>query len=189
MGKPAMTPMSMASSTPCSMAWMELLGDDPLLDLRGELELAVARHSGRTSRTTWPYCPLPPTLLEVLLLAARRLAHRFVVGYLGLAHIGRDLEITDQPVNNDFQVQFAHPGNDRLAGVVGDTGFNSDLPWQFCQRFLESLIGRGQARFDGRQDPGSGNSMVSSTIECLSSHRVSPVETSFRPTVAAMSPE
>ena len=35
---------------------------------------------------------------------------------------------------------------------------------------------------------GSGNSMRSSVIDCFTSHSVSPVVTSLRPTAAAMSP-
>ena len=43
---------------------------------------------------------------------------RFAIGNLGLAHIGIDVEFAGQAVNDDFQMQYAHAGNQGLVGFL-----------------------------------------------------------------------
>src|SRR5690606_5474396 len=44
------------------------------------------------------------------------LADGFAVGHLGFADVGFDAEFTTHPVDQHFEVQFAHAGDDGLAG-------------------------------------------------------------------------
>ena len=67
------------------------------------------------------------------LAAAAGLAHKarvdggglgdgLLVGDLGLADVGLDLELTQQPVDDDLQVQLAHAGDDGLTGLLVGVG-------------------------------------------------------------------
>ncbi len=42
---------------------------------------------------------------------------RFAISDLRLARIRIHFELTEHPVANDFEVQLAHPGDDRLTGI------------------------------------------------------------------------
>src|SRR5262249_50894850 len=46
------------------------------------------------------------------------LADRLAVGDLRLADVGVDLELAQQAVDDDLEVQLAHAGDDRLAGLL-----------------------------------------------------------------------
>ena len=60
-------------------------------------------------------------LLDQFAFAVGRLGDRFAIGDLRLARVGVDLEFAEHAVANDFQMQLAHAGDDRLAGVfVGE---------------------------------------------------------------------
>ncbi|CAH0320281.1 hypothetical protein SRABI106_04338 [Rahnella aquatilis] len=49
---------------------------------------------------------------------SHRFAHRFTVRYLRFADVGFHTELPFHTVDDDFQMQFAHTGNDRLAGFL-----------------------------------------------------------------------
>src|SRR6478609_4320052 len=57
-------------------------------------------------------------LANELALRGGLLADRFAVGNLGLADVGLDLDLTAQAIDDDFQVQLAHAGDDGLPGVL-----------------------------------------------------------------------
>ena len=50
--------------------------------------------------------------------SATGLADGLPVGDLGLAHVGVDAELAQHPVDQDLEVQLAHPRDDRLAGLL-----------------------------------------------------------------------
>ena len=52
----------------------------------------------------------------VLALDVSRLADGLLVGYLRLAYVCLNLELTQQTVDNDLQMELAHACNDGLAG-------------------------------------------------------------------------
>src|SRR5262245_53119549 len=45
-------------------------------------------------------------------------ANRLAIGYLRLADVGLDLELALHAIDDDFEVQLAHAGDDRLAGLL-----------------------------------------------------------------------
>ncbi len=57
-------------------------------------------------------------LLRVLHFAVGRAGQRFLVSDLRLADRGLDAELALQPVDDDFEVQLAHAGDDDLAGLL-----------------------------------------------------------------------
>ena len=57
-------------------------------------------------------------LLGVLEVRLGRLGDGFAVGNLGLAHVGVHAEFAGEAVNDDFQVQFAHAGDQGLVGFI-----------------------------------------------------------------------
>ena len=61
---------------------------------------------------------------------------RFAVGNLGLADGGFDVEFALHAVNENFEVEFAHTRNDRLAGFF--VGANAE-----GRVFLRQLVERG----------------------------------------------
>ena len=56
-------------------------------------------------------------LLDVLAFRERLLANRFAVGDLRTANIGLHVIFAQHAVDDDFQVQFAHAGDQGLAGI------------------------------------------------------------------------
>ena len=56
-------------------------------------------------------------LADVLAFRIGLLANGFLVRHLRLADIGADIELAHHAVDDDFQMKFAHSGNDRLAGI------------------------------------------------------------------------
>jgi hypothetical protein len=63
-----------------------------------------------------------------------RLADGFAVGHLGLAHVGFHAEFTLHAVNDDFQVQLAHTGDDGLARFF--VGLDAER-WIFSSQTLQ----------------------------------------------------
>ena len=57
-------------------------------------------------------------LADEAAVALGRAADRLAVGDLGLADVGRDLELADHPVDEDVEVQLAHAGDAGLAGLL-----------------------------------------------------------------------
>ncbi len=112
------------------------------------------------------------------------LLNRFLVGDLRPADIGADLELTDQAVDDDLEVQFAHPGDDRLAGFLvhvrpgtSDPPAASRGPAQLCPGRPSS-----SARWRPRSPaPGSPSPRARSGVR---SQSVSPVTAFRRPTTA-----
>ena len=56
-------------------------------------------------------------LLDQLAYAVRAAGDRFAIGDLRLARVRVHLELAEHAVANDFEMQLAHAGDDRLAGV------------------------------------------------------------------------
>ena len=57
-------------------------------------------------------------LTHVLTFGFHTLADGFAVGYLRLTDVGFHLELTQQSVDDDFEVQLAHTGNNGLPGFL-----------------------------------------------------------------------
>jgi hypothetical protein len=64
-----------------------------------------------------PVLPAPAGLLDVFADAFRLLANRLAVRHLRPPDVGLHVVLAQHAVHDDFQVQFAHPGNQRLSGV------------------------------------------------------------------------
>ena len=68
-------------------------------------------------------------LLLVRVLVFRRLADGFAIRHLRLADVRAHVELALHAVDDDFQVQLAHAGKNRLAGLgIGRYLEASDLP-------------------------------------------------------------
>ena len=95
-----------------------LARDHAALDLVDEL---VAAAGARGLQGDDHVAVLTPTtgLADVLLLdLLDRLGDRLAVGHLRLADVGLDAELAHHPVDQHLEVQLAHAGDDRLAGLV-----------------------------------------------------------------------
>ncbi len=81
----------------------------------------LPRSSGRTLTIDVAVLAAATGLLDELAFAVRRLGDRFAIGDLRLAGVRLHLELAQHAVADDFQVQLAHAGDDRLAGFfVGE---------------------------------------------------------------------
>src|SRR5690606_38153392 len=60
-------------------------------------------------------------LTHELAFLLNRLADGFAVGNLRRTDVGLNVELTLHPVNDDIEVQFAHAGNNGLAGLFIST--------------------------------------------------------------------
>ena len=68
---------------------------------------------------TLPYWPEPPDcFLWVYSTFSHRAAQGLAIGHLRLADVRLDPELALHPVDQDLQMQLAHPGDDRLTGLV-----------------------------------------------------------------------
>jgi hypothetical protein len=82
-------------------------------------------------------------LLDVPGFLFRRNGDGLPVGHLGLADVGVDPEFTGQAVDDDFQMQFAHPGDQGLVGLfIGLDPERKDLPWPVWPRTGSMRPGR-----------------------------------------------
>src|SRR4051794_221948 len=87
---------------------LELVGRRvPADGQRGEGDLHLRELAGTTG-----------LLLVRVVVLLDRTADRLAVGDLRLADVGLDLELTPHPVDEDLQVELAHAGDDRLAGLL-----------------------------------------------------------------------
>ena len=83
---------------------------DELVAAAGARGLHVDDHVGVLAFTTGLLDVANDHLLDGLL-------DGLAVGHLRLANVGADVELTDQSVDEDLEVELAHPGDDRLAGL------------------------------------------------------------------------
>ena len=94
-------------------------------------------------------------LLRILHFAVSRARQRFLVGDLRLADGRFDAELALQPVDDDFKMQFAHAGDDDLAGLL--VGLNIErriFGHQLLQADAELLLVGLGLRLDGERDDG-----------------------------------
>ena len=129
-------------------------------------------------------------LADVAAVALRRAADRLAIRHLRLADVGRDLELAHHAVDEHVEVQLAHAGDERLAGLlVGVDAEGRVLLGQALEGDRRACPGRpwSWARWPTSMT-GSGKVIDSSTTGWSGSHSVSPVKVSLRPTAAAMSP-
>ena len=112
-----------------------------------------------------------------------RLGDRLAVGDLGLADGGVDLELAQHAVDEHLEVQLAHAGDDRLAGLL----VGADLEGRvLLGERLEGLahlvlVGLG-LRLDGDVDDRLGE------LELLEHDRVGRVGRACRPCVVSLRP-
>ncbi len=113
------------------------------------------------------------------------LLDRLAVRDLGLADVGVDLELALEAVDDDLEVELAHPGDDRLArlrvGVGAERRILVGELLEGAAELVEISLGLG---LDRDRDDGLGNSIFSRTTWRLSSQSVSPVRVSRMPTAA-----
>jgi len=93
------------------------------------------------------------TLPYIVLLGGDRPCDRLAIGYLWLADADADMELPAQPLHQHVEVQFAHPGDDPLTGVlVGPHPKCGILFRQGCQRGFEPWLVGGRTRLDRQLD-------------------------------------
>ena len=114
---------------------------------------------------------------------------RLAVGDLRLADVGGDLELADHAVDEHVEVELAHAGDERLGRLrVGVDPEGRVLLGQALERDRQLvLVGLG-LRLDLDLDDRLRERDRLEDDGCASSVSVSPVNVSFRPTAAAMSP-
>ena len=128
-----------------------------------------ARWARRRSQM-WPYWPLPPVCRMYLPSASDRLGDGLAVRHLRLADVGLDLELAQQPVDDDLQVQLAHAGDDASGPsprrcARGSDGILHRQPLQRRPMILSwSAVVFGSMAMS---ITGSGNSIRSRMIGCL----------------------
>ena len=92
-------------------------------------------------------------LLDELAFLLDRLADGFAVGHLRRTDVGFDAEFAPHAVNENLQVQFAHAGDDGLAGLlVGTHAERRIFLRQAIQRDAHLLLVDLGLRFDGDVD-------------------------------------
>ena len=80
-----------------------------------------------------------------------------LVRYLGLADVGLDLELAQQPVDYYLQVQLAHTGDDRLTGLLVGVGLEGRVLFgQLCESDAHLLLAGLGLGLDGHADDGLG---------------------------------
>ena len=128
-------------------------------------------------------------LLDIPAFALGRARDRFLVGDLWLADRRLDVELPLQAVDDDLEVQLAHASDDDLAGLrIRLHPERRILGHQLAEAHAELfLVGLG-LRFDGERDDRLREIHRLEDDGFFSSQIVSPVETDFSPTAAAMSP-
>src|ERR687884_454495 len=145
-----MTPPSTASRAPASTAEAYSRGTEPPTIFHSNW-MPEPGGSGSTASSTSPYMPRP----RVARLGG--LGDRLAVGHLGSADVGVDAVLAHQPVDDHLQVQLAHAGDDRLAGLgVGVDPEGGVLIGQLAQadaHLVLVLLGLG---LDGHPDDRLG---------------------------------
>ena len=96
---------------------------------------------------------LTTTLACILVVNVSHLAYRFLVGNLGLTHVGFYLELTQQAIHDDLQVQLAHTGDDGLSGLLIGVGTEGRvLLCQLGKAQTHLLLTHLGLRLDGNTD-------------------------------------
>ena len=122
-------------------------------DLVEEL-VALARLGRLEVDTAWPYWPRPPVWRTNLpSIFCDRLADRLAVGDLRAADVRVDVELAHQAVDDDLEVELAHPGDQRLAGLlVGAHAEGRILLGQALQARAELVLVALRLRLDRDRD-------------------------------------
>src|SRR3990170_5411917 len=82
-----------------------------------------------------------------------RFANGFLVGDLRPADVGADVEFAQQTIDDNFQVQLAHPRDDRLTGLLVGANFERRIfGGELLQRQPELFLVGFTFRFDGDGD-------------------------------------
>ena len=138
---------------------------------------------GSTVKHDVAVLPAAARLPDEARLVLDRLADRLAVGDLRLADVRVDLELAHEAVDDDLEVQLAHPGDERLRRsrrrtTRGTTGPRSRARASAPPSFSWSAFVFGSIAIEMT---GSRNCMRSRTIGWSSSQSVSPVVVSRRP--------
>ena len=187
-GNPISDPVSAVSRMPFStdgiysrgtlpplISSMRLDARSALARLEGDLDLAELAGAAR--------------LLLVGVGQLDRLGEQFAIGDLRRADSGLDLELALHAVDEDLEVELAHPLDDGLAALV--VGRDAEGRILLRQAMRATPIFSWSALVFGSTATsmtGSGNSIRSRMIGAFGAQSVSPVVVSLRPTRATMSP-
>ena len=183
-GKPATTPRSHDSRTPFSMAGMNSRGITPPTIVVLELEALAALvrldaqlRRGRTARARRSAgCACTPASTGWVMVSR--------IGHLRLADVGLDLELAVHAIDDDLEVELAHPADDasarsprsvwtRKVGILDRPAAASAMPIRSWSALVLGSI--------ACEITGVANCIRSSRIGAFSSHSVSPVVVTRRP--------
>ncbi len=133
--------------------WNEFLGDVAAPDFVVKHELAIGQ--GLDAQLHARVLAAAAGLFLVGVIVFRGLADGFAVGHLRLADVRAHAEFALHAVDNDFEVQFAHAGENGLARVgVGRNLERGIFLHQFCDGHAQLfLVGLGFG-FDGELNHG-----------------------------------
>ena len=79
-------------------------------------------------------------LTDVAAFGLRRLADGLAISNLRRADGRLDLELTQQTVNDDLQMELAHAGDDRLAGLLVGVGLEGRILFSQTQQAENHLL-------------------------------------------------
>src|ERR1700722_11881666 len=131
------------------------------------------------------------SLLDVLAFGRSVLTHRFAIGDLWAAHVGFHAIFALHSVHENFQVEFAHSGNQRLAGVRFSRNTESRIfLCQALHRHAEFVLVRFGLRLDSyrknwsREIDGLQNHLLVLVAQRVSG--VDTLQTNYRANVAGI---
>src|SRR3954464_854352 len=132
-----------------------LLGDFPADDLVHELVAVARRHGFRVDHSVAVLAATSGLADELALNLLDRLAERLAVRDLWAADVRVDVELALEAVDDDLEVQLAHAGDQRLAGlVVGVDAKGRILLAQPLQARAELVLVGLRLRLDRDRDDG-----------------------------------
>jgi len=108
----------------------------------------------------------------------------------GLPTLASTLELAKHAIDDDFEMQLSHAGDDSSARCLGRCGHEtSDLPRRVWQARCRACPARPLVLGSMAMSmTGSGKTIDSSSTGLPSAHSVSPVVVFFKPTAATISP-